>query len=421
MKLAAILILTSCCFAQESTINSVAWLGDSNTDPSPAYRWPQPTTFFSMGRIMELLNVAQSGTTTGNPAYPGVATSGQVSRLPLVLASTALYVFLGPSYNDVNAGLSTANTQANLTYMIGQLKAAGKIPILYTMAPATGPSCGGCEPNVNTLNVMTRALAVSQAVPLFDMDHAVSDGTSSENWANVNYNVGDGVHLSPLGGATIGAALASSPAMAVFAHTKLRLVTDNSDSANIAGNGLFQSAPVAGTGVCTGQQLPAGWGTCNQGTQGTPATPTYSFVTDGIIPGSWFRIVLPDATSSGAGVWTIGPAATVTNGHTIQVSFRCRITGLTTRNPQNFVDGEFTSGYTIGIKGNIDGVCQERFTATSTTIRYSIRNNVAGTGSITVDIGQFSVVDLTIAAANYAGAGTWGGAFLFPGPSPQSR
>ncbi len=132
---------------------------------------------------------------------------------------------------------------------------------------------------------------------------------------------------------------------------------------------------------------------------------------------------MPDASGFTQGYWQMGPTATVTVGHTIQISFRIRTSGFNVKDGSEayFNIQNTPSPVFLGISSNVDGICQWRFVANSASIKFWLHNNDAGHGSVTVDIAQFSMVDLTTQGGSYTGTGTWTNAFLFPMPSPLSK
>jgi lysophospholipase L1-like esterase len=146
----------------------------------------------------------------GNAGHVGW-TSTQIitDYLPTAMASNWDYVHLQVMTNDIGAGFTFAQTQANVIYMVTQLLSVGKTPILCTMpplGPATGFNTGAGLTLLTKLNLWVKRYAEAMHLPCVDY-HTVCVNPSNNAWL-AGYANADDIHPVSLGAQAMGNALA---------------------------------------------------------------------------------------------------------------------------------------------------------------------------------------------------------------------
>jgi hypothetical protein len=229
------------------------------------------------------------------------------------------------------------------------------------------------------INAAIHKLSQAERIVLVDFFSILVDPTTG-------YDNGDGIHPSA----------SACKAMAQFFITATQnlygpaqesIVDTTGDATNLIPNPLFLTSDTAWTGNNAGNNY------------GTAPAPTYSEVSGGTsISGNWFTFVQPPASGAGQYYAVNGPTIIVTPGHHLAYSFKFVISGLQANGGHlNMGYAYGAQNFTYGYLTDATGTFYIEFNAPSTgtfTPGFFIYPNV-GTQSITVQIAQISLVDLS--------------------------
>lgn len=380
-------------------LNTVAPLGDSRTaiitfdGAAPALGIQQAT--------QNHLNWAQTlnkqfFTYTGRFALSGITTTTMVNTyLTPALASRPKFLVILGGVNDPAAGISTAQTFANLMTCVNAALLRGITPIIFTDPGSTSFSSGQADGfhAVGGLNDQIRALSSNPKILVYDFatfalssfNPIVWNTTNAVSWS------WDGTHLSTLGSAIVGQNFGTAFAPLLPAQTDPSLTGStlvNGDFATVTGGTL-------GTGN-TGT-IPASF-TASGATAGATVTGTISTtiltvtaVTSGVLaPGQRISgtgvtagttITAYGTGTGGTGTYTVSPSQTAA-GPTISAFKEYATLSLNTRG-----DGVKEIVTVISSVDTNTGNSQTRFTQNPPTTGIVAGSSVQGGVQVDIDAG----------------------------------
>jgi hypothetical protein len=160
--------------------------------------------------------------------------------------------------NDIAQGFTPATTQANLTSMVTQLRAAGITP-LFRNCPPRGAGVAPYETDakaiaaVNAHNTWLAGYAAAQSIDLFDIYTPLTEPTTSLYKAGYS---DDGIHPNKVGALAAGRAFRDNlpktfKNAAPFELTKRNVNTRMTNPLNIGGSGGIASGWSNGSGFTT--------------------------------------------------------------------------------------------------------------------------------------------------------------------------
>jgi lysophospholipase L1-like esterase len=215
--------------------NTVAGIGDSIMRCQGAA--------FDTCSFMEYAAIASNGAmkVVGNYGVNGNKTSDILARMKNdVLLANALHVIVMEAANDAMNGITVAQHRTNMTAIIANIKAAGRIPTVVGAPPLNSY-------NLWQYNAADQQLCDSLGVRYVNPWAAV---TANGAWIDTTYSI-DGVHPTPKSSRIAGAALWSMLS-SVFTGSP-DLTWTNTDPNGLIPNGLFLNSsggvPIGWTGA----------------------------------------------------------------------------------------------------------------------------------------------------------------------------
>lgn len=273
--------------------SSVVTLGDSITAADGVGTldgtWGTDATLYQgpFGYIVWAQNALQwRFTLLRNIGVAGYTTANLLGRLPDVLAANPSICIVMGGRNDIDgASISAPSTIANLASICDQILAAGIVPVLATVLPASSETTAQIQQRENINTGIINYARTTEGVILCDWASVWSDPATGLPAAGMTT---DGIHPSRDGATRMGNLLASVLGP-IFPGSK-DLVNWNGDSRSLGvnpcmtGTGGGKGTGVTGT-VADNWTVSASTGT---------ATPTCSVIarTDGP-PGQWQQIKNP--------------------------------------------------------------------------------------------------------------------------------
>ncbi|OQX13934.1 MAG: hypothetical protein BWK76_15435 [Desulfobulbaceae bacterium A2] len=144
--------------------------------------------------LLDLIKAVGSSAAVWNYGKGGETTNASVDRLPGVLAAMpSRYVIIMEGANDAVAGISPSTTAWDLGLMVGQVKGAGRTPILGNITPNTRD--GVNDQITGSYNPEISRMAAKEGVTLVDQYSQFAS-----NWGPYT---SDGVHPNSAGGLEI--------------------------------------------------------------------------------------------------------------------------------------------------------------------------------------------------------------------------
>jgi hypothetical protein len=231
---------------------------------------------------------------THNVAIGGQTTGQMLARFTAdVVPYAPGVVVIGGGRNDLNGGVASATTRANLAAMVALARANGIVPVLHTLAPTDSAGAGAYASvqanRTGTIahNAWLADWALARGVAVVDLWAIWADSATG------GYKTGysdDGTHPN---GVAVSAAIAALIANGLpeFLNADPRLATSNTDSLNLFVNGLaatdsnndgtpdgwyFPDATAVTTSAAAyGKQITVTAGTGTQKTAYGPSTTAY--------------------------------------------------------------------------------------------------------------------------------------------------
>jgi lysophospholipase L1-like esterase len=156
----AVGVLAVSCVRRAGRKAAIAALGDSITAGYGTEGYPE---HLARWRKMPVDNFGRSGDTTEDMRR----------RLRTVLAGPSEIVLVMGGTNDIGRGWPTERTMANLAAIVGDVRAAGRQPVLICPPPAAALP----EPAQRSLRQAIRGYATREGVPAVDPWDALVDRT----------------------------------------------------------------------------------------------------------------------------------------------------------------------------------------------------------------------------------------------------
>lgn len=313
---------------------------------------------------------------------------GQIrdEMLPLVLAQSPLpgACLVGGGTNDVagvGGAFSVSSRSAIVVDIVGQLLAAGIVPILMTIPPR---SDSGMTVNVLRWNSWVRRYAAANGLAVIDVYRAVtgsdgqflsgmtSDGTHPTlpgYIAAINQALADGVgDLFPGGSGGVTSRSTADTTTTLFhsGGVNLGLSTQDSNSDGIAN----------------------GWSVTGSFTSASLVTPDAA----DDLAGNWQRLTRA-AGSSGDATLTANITSGFTTGDRLAFSARIRTSGTATAAVNAYAVG--AGGIITWAGSGLDGTIYAESTAASYCQIIINVGAPTGTGSATLDVGEITLTNLT--------------------------
>jgi lysophospholipase L1-like esterase len=188
-----------------ATRTGIVAVGDSLTDPPlPPDTYKRWTDVLASRTGRPVANVAIGGNRVVLPGGYGTTLTERFGRDVLDRPGTGtLILFAGT--NDVSRGISSADLIARLQDLVGQSRSAGMRVVLVTLAPAWRRPAAA-EQVRQAVNAWIRSTPVADA--RIDADQLLRDPKHLTH-LRPSYDRGDGLHLSALGHAVLGKAVAA--------------------------------------------------------------------------------------------------------------------------------------------------------------------------------------------------------------------
>lgn len=352
--------------------------------------WFTQAIYASGGRLQWAGNFAVASTTTAH-------LDGQLDN---ALATDAGIVVISHGTNDLNvAGLTVAQSAANILAGIERVRAAGRVPWLVTPPPR---SDAAADDHVAGLAAWERDYAARNPDVIFtDLHRALADATTGGLASGLGVAESPTIHLTPEG--------ARVAAARMLADIEPRLPTGS--AVKLPRSKAEPDDLLAGAGVATAltSNVPTGW-TAMAGAEHTGNTATSLAAADSWdpIPGSWYRVAKTASTALSGAFYTLSTSLW-DPGEEVELVGRVRISAdLTGGQARVYLFGSPSGafGYYLQPVWELNGECDWTFTirgtipatVTSLLIRREV-NLLSGASEITgtVDFGPVAVWNRTTA------------------------
>lgn len=368
-----------------SAVGGLRWVsfGDSLTSTAgggaPYSGWTLQASMLSNGQINELVNAG----ITGNNA------SQMLARINTdVLAYTPNLVTVWVGTNDITQSRVLTDFQSDVTNIIAQLKAAGALPVLFTIPPRADTTK---YTEIVAWNAWLRSFARTQHISLVDVYSVLVDPATGAYKAG--YDVGDGLHMSPIAHNAVAQKFVAVMGPRLPAGDIMR-PQYNLDANNLITNGLLL------TNVDASPSIPDHWLVA-----GPTTGITETIVTDTDFNGgtAWQVAAVNPAglrqflQSASAG-WSVGDVLLfVCKAKVVSATGVSTTKGL--RVNANFFGAtsptQVLTEY-LSLAG-LSGVISRRFTvpASTTTVQIAFLFDIDATASETVRVGEVGIFNLT--------------------------
>lgn len=352
--------------------------------------WATQTIYSSAGRLQWAGNFAVASTTSAD-------LDGQLDN---ALATDAGIVVISHGTNDLNVdSLTVAQSAANILAGIERVRAAGRVPWLFTPPPR---SDAAADDHVAGLAAWERDFASRNPDVIFtDLFRALADPTTGGLASGLGVSESPVIHLTPEG--------ARVAAKRALADIEPRLPTVS--AVKLPRSKAEPGDLLAGVGVATTltSNVPTGW-TAMAGAEHTGNTTTSLVSADSWdpIPGSWYRVAKTASTALSGAFYTLSTSLW-DPGEELELVGRVRISAdLTGGQARVYLFGSPSGafGWFSQPVWELNGECDWTFTirgtipdtVTSLLIRREV-NLLSGSSEITgtVDFGPVAVWNRTTA------------------------
>lgn len=286
--------------------------------------------------------------------------------------------------NDTGQSVPLATIAANIRAIVAKIKTIGARPVLFTCPPTGSVTPSDRQARVAALNAWIRRYATASGIPVIDAYALwVDPATGSYQSA---YDGGDTVHPGGPGYLALASAVAAKVGAGLLPEAPPMLCAYNGDTQNLVANGLFLTGTAAS---------PTSWSYQNA-TSGI----TKTYVTgDAAVVGTQLQLA---AVATSGVQFVLQTISSMTAGHVYRLSARVKVSGVTGGTWSVLLRPKDSGGAGLGdyypasaVTQAIDGVIELEFTAPVGTVSGQIQIQVASGSTMTFQIGQVTLYDLT--------------------------